>query len=143
MFSFGVLLAQIASGEYPRIDRRGAQLDAAAAAVPSIKPLLGSCVKLHPEDRPTAEVTNRVPPPARCPSASPPALFIHAPTTRQGAVHELEILQAATAKHAASAHGVVRTHAHGGGILAERWFRSELVRVNEDMEARLTTAEAR
>ena len=40
-------------------------------------------------------------------------------------------------------HGVIPTHAHGGGLLAERWFRSELARKSEEIEGRLTTAEAR
>ncbi|CAN0141662.1 unnamed protein product [Pylaiella littoralis] len=54
MFSFGVLLAQLITSEYPRLDTRKEQVAEAGGRSPPLKPLLERCLSLHAEDRPTA-----------------------------------------------------------------------------------------
>ncbi|CAN0341971.1 unnamed protein product, partial [Ectocarpus sp. 12 AP-2014] len=54
VFSFGVLLAQLITGEYPRLDTRKEQVAEAGARFSVLKPLLERCLNLHAEDRPAA-----------------------------------------------------------------------------------------
>ncbi|CAM9920296.1 unnamed protein product, partial [Hapterophycus canaliculatus] len=54
VFSFGVLLAQLITSEYPRLDKRKEQVAEAGNRFPLVKPLLESCLNLHAEDRPAA-----------------------------------------------------------------------------------------
>ncbi|CAN0536760.1 unnamed protein product, partial [Ectocarpus sp. 12 AP-2014] len=54
VFSFGVLLAQLITGEYPRLDRRKEQVAEAGDRFSLLKPLLERCLSLHAEDRPAA-----------------------------------------------------------------------------------------
>lgn len=55
IFSYGILLAQMCSGEYPRIDRREDQIALSCSRFPVLKPLLLSMVSYQPNERPTAE----------------------------------------------------------------------------------------
>jgi hypothetical protein len=55
VFSFGVLLAQMCTGEYPRIDRREYQIAQACDTHPVFKSLIFSTVSYQPHERPTAE----------------------------------------------------------------------------------------
>lgn len=52
VFSFGVLLVQLVTGEFPRIDRRRDQLQAALARCPFLAPVIERCLHLQPQDRP-------------------------------------------------------------------------------------------
>ncbi|CAM9665429.1 unnamed protein product, partial [Scytosiphon promiscuus] len=54
VFSFGVLLAQLITGDYPRLDKRKEQVAEAGSRFSLVKPLLESCLSLHAEDRPAA-----------------------------------------------------------------------------------------
>ncbi|CAM9215529.1 unnamed protein product, partial [Laminaria digitata] len=54
VFSFGVLLAQLITGEYPRLDTRKQQVEGAGARFPVLRSLLERCLSLHAEDRPAA-----------------------------------------------------------------------------------------
>ncbi|CBJ30261.1 conserved unknown protein [Ectocarpus siliculosus] len=54
VFSFGVLLAQLITGEYPRLDTRKEQVAEAGDRFSLLKPLLDRCLSLHAEDRPAA-----------------------------------------------------------------------------------------
>jgi len=117
MFSFGVLVAQVCTGQFPRIDRREQQVEAAIQAVPKLGPLLSRCLQLHPEKRPTAS--------AALEEIS--SLF-----NSDGYVGE----DMGTTQR-------LRRTPHSFGPLAERWLRSELVRSNEKLEMELSTTEAR
>lgn len=55
IFSLGILLAQMCSGEYPRIDRREDQITLSCNRFPVLKPLLLSMVSYQPNERPSAE----------------------------------------------------------------------------------------
>lgn len=54
IFSFGILLSQMCTGEYPRIDRREEQIQAAGEAFPVFKELIEACVHYQPPQRPSA-----------------------------------------------------------------------------------------
>jgi serine/threonine protein kinase len=54
IFSFGVLLAQMCCGEYPRIERREDQLSRARSSQPPLNDLLTSTMSFQPIDRPPA-----------------------------------------------------------------------------------------
>ena len=54
IFSFGVLLCQMSTGDYPRIDRREDQLEAAAERFPILKPVIVECTSYQPHERPSA-----------------------------------------------------------------------------------------
>ena len=53
VFSFGVLLIQLASGFYPKIEKRDLQLSLASESHPPFSQLMTKCVSFHPDDRPT------------------------------------------------------------------------------------------
>jgi serine/threonine protein kinase len=59
VFSYGILVAQMCSGEYPRIDRREAQIEQAGAAHPVLHSLIVSMVSYQPHERPSAEAVCR------------------------------------------------------------------------------------
>lgn len=59
LFSFGILLAQMCTGEYPRIDRREDQIARACEAQPLFSSLIQSSVSYQPHERPTAELACR------------------------------------------------------------------------------------
>ncbi len=59
IFSYGILLAQMITGEYPRIDRREDQITLACNKYPFLKALLVSMVSYQPNERPAAEVICR------------------------------------------------------------------------------------
>ncbi|CAM9120240.1 unnamed protein product, partial [Chrysoparadoxa australica] len=59
LFSFGVLLVHMVTGEYPRIDRREDQVGHAGQKFRKLKPLICRCLSLHAEDRPTASQAQR------------------------------------------------------------------------------------
>eukprot|EP01041_Mallomonas_annulata_P009185 gene9185-19047_t len=52
IFSFGVLLIQMCSSEYPRIERREEQLSLACSAYSMLDPLMRRCLSFQPSDRP-------------------------------------------------------------------------------------------
>ena len=54
IFSFGILLAQMCSGEYPRIDRREDQISKACEQQPLLDGLIRSTVSYQPHERPVA-----------------------------------------------------------------------------------------
>lgn len=54
IFSFGVLLAEMVTGEYPRVDRREEQFSAAQGVYECLSKLLKDSTSFHPEHRPTA-----------------------------------------------------------------------------------------
>lgn len=54
IFSFGILLSQMCTGEYPRIDQREEQIQRAGDACPLFKELIESCVQYQPSLRPTS-----------------------------------------------------------------------------------------
>lgn len=54
VFSLGVLIVQMISGEYPRIDRREEQLTLAADAQPIMRSVMTSSLDYLPYNRPTA-----------------------------------------------------------------------------------------
>eukprot|EP00603_Paraphysomonas_imperforata_P008089 CAMPEP_0114425158 /NCGR_PEP_ID=MMETSP0103-20121206/7086_1 /TAXON_ID=37642 ORGANISM="Paraphysomonas imperforata, Strain PA2" /NCGR_SAMPLE_ID=MMETSP0103 /ASSEMBLY_ACC=CAM_ASM_000201 /LENGTH=1121 /DNA_ID=CAMNT_0001593975 /DNA_START=46 /DNA_END=3411 /DNA_ORIENTATION=- len=56
MFSFGILLSQMCTGEYPRIDRREEQLKAACDKYPPLQGFLTDLVAFQPSDRPTSAI---------------------------------------------------------------------------------------
>lgn len=55
IFSYGILVAQMCSGEYPRIDRREEQITTSCNRHPIFKPLIAATVSYQPHERPTAE----------------------------------------------------------------------------------------
>lgn len=116
MFSFGVLITQLITGSFPRIDRREQQVAQAMSAVPKLGPLISRCLQLHPERRPTAA----------------------------GALEELKSLQNLDSyiEGGTTAH-IQRRQVHQYGPLAERWLRTELSEANRKLEMDLSTAEAR
>lgn len=59
IFSYGILVAQMCSGEYPRIDRREEQMAHSCERHAIFKPLLTSMVSYQPHERPTAETICR------------------------------------------------------------------------------------
>ena len=59
ILSYGILLAQMITGEYPRIDRREDQITLACSKYTFLKPLLVSMVSYQPNERPTAEAICR------------------------------------------------------------------------------------
>jgi serine/threonine protein kinase len=60
IFSFGVLLAQMCTNEYPRIDRREDQITKACETHPLFRSLIQSAVSYQPHERPTAEAMCKV-----------------------------------------------------------------------------------
>eukprot|EP00981_Chlorochromonas_danica_P015392 scaffold11948_cov264-Ochromonas_danica.AAC.4 len=54
IFSFGVLLAEMVTGEYPRVDRREEQFSTAQGVFECLAKLLRDSTSFHPEHRPTA-----------------------------------------------------------------------------------------
>jgi DNA repair exonuclease SbcCD ATPase subunit len=116
MFSFGVLVTQLVTGEFPRIDRREQQVAQAMTAMPRIGPLISRCLQLHPERRPTASM----------------------------ALEELKAMKRLTTdqNHGVGSSKSTIPH-HNYGPLAERWLRSELIESNRKLESDLATTEAR
>jgi serine/threonine protein kinase len=53
VFSFGVLLIQLSTGQYPRIEKREEQLEQSCAKYPPLAQMMTSCVAFHPDSRPT------------------------------------------------------------------------------------------
>ena len=60
VFSFGVLLAQMCSGEYPRIDRREDQTLRAVTNHPSLETLITRSMSYQPPERPAAHEAHRI-----------------------------------------------------------------------------------
>jgi serine/threonine protein kinase len=54
IFSYGILLIQMCSGEYPRLDRREEQHKTAASKFSPLSQLLSQTIEYQPNDRPTA-----------------------------------------------------------------------------------------
>lgn len=54
IFSLGVLIVQMVSGEYPRIDRRDEQLQRACSAQLPLDTIMKSCLHYQPSERPLA-----------------------------------------------------------------------------------------
>ena len=54
IFSLGVLIIQLVSRQYPRIERREQQLALACTTHPVLSQLMTECVSYLPSDRPTA-----------------------------------------------------------------------------------------
>ena len=54
IFSFGVLMCQMCTGEYPRIDKREEQISKAISKYGVLKHLLISTISYQPRDRPTS-----------------------------------------------------------------------------------------
>lgn len=54
IFSFGILLSQMCTGEYPRIDRREEQIQRAIETFPLLKDTIEACVHYQPPQRPIA-----------------------------------------------------------------------------------------
>ncbi|CAM9339472.1 unnamed protein product [Ectocarpus fasciculatus] len=114
VFSFGVLLAQLITGEYPRLDTRKEQASYSSFPVAEagdrfslLKPLLERCLSLHAEDRPAAAE----------------------------ALRALEALRADPCAY--------RPAGHGAGILADRWFQEEQKEKTRGLEARVHVHERR
>ena len=55
IFSFGILLIQMSTGDYPRIDRREDQLKTASQKYSPLQAFLSECVAFQPDERPTSE----------------------------------------------------------------------------------------
>lgn len=54
IFSFGILLSQMCTGEYPRIDRREQQISTAGDRFEVLKEIIESTVQYQPHSRPTS-----------------------------------------------------------------------------------------
>ena len=54
IFSFGVLICQMITGEYPRIDRREEQFSKAFSRYPVLQSILAPCISFNPNERPSA-----------------------------------------------------------------------------------------
>jgi hypothetical protein len=168
LFSFGVLLAQLCTGEYPRIDKREGQVQRACEAVPSLEPTLRTCLELHPERRPSAhQCLNDLQRMHSFASANQRTLFSGQQQQQQNGAsiggggedggndtvggeegEQQQPVVVAANRLVANVHrhggdDTTLTHGHGAGVLAERWFRQASSKQVEELQAKLATAEAR
>lgn len=154
VFSFGVLFAQLCTGEYPRANDREAQTRRAAKVLPAASQLLASCLQLHPEQRPSAaaalqclEELHRTSVLEGGSEGHGSSIGITGGEGRGGRGEAVDATQPVTLEDNAYRWGgdddVTLTHPHGAGVLAERWFRRALASATASLEQRCTASEAR